>query len=332
MAVLIITYSKDNESIRMVTEAVEERGGEVFRFDTDRFPTEVKLDIHYGKGSERVVLTSEQGELDLSEVSAVWYRRVRIGKRIPSSMDPQLRSASVEESSRTVQGMIVSLRAFHMDSLESRRRAENKQLQLQVAREIGIETPRSLTSNNPAAVRAFAAECEGGMITKMLSSFAVYEGGEEKVVFTTPVKAEDLDDLDGLRLCPMTFQERVPKALELRVTVVGRRVFAASIDSQSNREAQEDWRRQGSEMIRDWQPYTLPAEVAGKLLELMGRFGLHYGAIDVIVTPDGRYVFLEVNPVGEFFWLERAPGLPISRAIADVLLERGARRDSTEIF
>jgi MvdD family ATP-grasp ribosomal peptide maturase len=331
MAVLIITFSKDNESIRMVTEAVEERGGKVFRFDTDRFPTEVKLDIYYGKGAERVVLTSEQGDFDLSEVSAVWYRRVRIGKRISASMDPQLRSASVEESRRTVQGMIVSLLALHMDSLESRRLSENKQLQLQIAREIGLDTPRTLTSNNPAAVRAFAAECEGGMIAKMLSSFAIYEEGEEKVVFTTPVKPEDLDDLDGLSLCPMTFQERVPKALELRVTIVGRRVFAASIDSQKNREAQEDWRRQGREMIRDWQPYDLPDAVAAKLLELMARFGLRYGAIDVIVTPDGRHVFLEVNPVGEFFWLERAPGLPISSAIADTLLElegggsRGAR-------
>jgi glutathione synthase/RimK-type ligase-like ATP-grasp enzyme len=237
-------------------------------------------------------------------------------------MDPQLRSASVEESRRTVQGMIVSLRAFHMDSLESRRRAENKQLQLQVARSIGLPTPRTLTTNNPDAARAFAAKCEGGMIAKMLSSFAIYEGDEEKVVFTTPVKPEDLDDLDGLSLCPMTFQERVPKALELRVTVVGRRVFAASIDSQSNKGAQEDWRRQGSAMIRDWQPYDLPDAVAAKLLELMGHFGLHYGAIDVIVTPDGRHVFLEVNPVGEFFWLERAPGLPISSAIADVLIER----------
>jgi glutathione synthase/RimK-type ligase-like ATP-grasp enzyme len=54
----------------------------------------------------------------------------------------------------------------------------------------------------------------------------------------------------------------------------------------------------------------------------MEHFGLNYGALDLILTPDGRHVFLEVNPVGEFFWLERCPGLPISKAIADILLSQ----------
>ncbi|PSB57762.1 MvdD family ATP-grasp ribosomal peptide maturase, partial [Chamaesiphon polymorphus CCALA 037] len=67
-------------------------------------------------------------------------------------------------------------------------------------------------------------------------------------------------------------------------------------------------------------PYTLPADVEAKLLQFMEYFGLNYGAIDIIVTVDGRYVFLEVNPVGEFFWLELYAGLPISNAIADLLL------------
>jgi glutathione synthase/RimK-type ligase-like ATP-grasp enzyme len=81
-------------------------------------------------------------------------------------------------------------------------------------------------------------------------------------------------------------------------------------------------------MIQDWQPYELPREVEEKVLRLMDYFVLNYGAIDFIVTPDGRHVFLEVNPVGEFFWLERCPGLPIADAIADVLLERSPRRQA----
>jgi glutathione synthase/RimK-type ligase-like ATP-grasp enzyme len=160
----------------------------------------------------------------------------------------------------------------------------------------------------------------------MLSSFAVYEGGQELVVFTNRVKPEDLADLSGLRLCPVTFQEMIPKALELRVTVAGDRVMAASIDSQSSERAAHDWRRDGLRMIQDWRPYQLPREVEEKVLRLMDYFVLNYGAIDIIVTPDGRHVFLEINPAGEFFWLERCPGLPVSDAIADVLLGRSRRR------
>jgi len=322
MTVLIITHSQDNESIPLVIKAIEEQGGKAFRFDTDRFPTEVKLDVQYGKGTERLILTSEQEKLDLREVSAVWYRRIWIGGRIPTTMDAQLRDASIKESRATVQGMIASLKGFHLDAVPNIRRADNKQLQLQVARELGLDTPRTLITNNPEAVREFAKECEEGMITKMLSSFAIYEEGKEKVVFTNPVAPEDLENLDGLRFCPMTFQEKVPKALELRTIIVGKRVFTASIDSQSSEGARNDWRRRGVALLEDWKPYNLPQAVEEKLLKLMEHFGLNYGALDLILTPDGRHVFLEVNPVGEFFWLERCPGLPISKAIANILLSQ----------
>lgn len=322
MNVLIITHSHDNESISLVTQAIEAQGGKAFRFDTDRFPTEVQLDIYYSD-SQRCMLIVDDQKLDLNEVSAVWYRRVGIGGRIPHTMDKQLRQASIQESRVTIQGMIASIKGFHLDPLPNIRRAENKQLQLQVAREIGLDTPRTLTTNSPQAVKQFAAECQQGMITKMLSSFAVYdEQQREQVVFTNPVSAADLEHLEGLRFCPMTFQEKIAKALELRITIVGKSIFTAAVDSQALEPARHDWRKQGVALLDAWQPHNLPQDVAEKLLQLMAHFGLNYGAIDIILTPDNRYVFLEVNPVGEFFWLERCPGLPISQAIAEILLNQ----------
>ncbi|HVF21774.1 MAG TPA: hypothetical protein VM941_01810, partial [Pyrinomonadaceae bacterium] len=162
--------------------------------------------------------------------------------------------------------------------------------------------------------------CESGTVTKMLSSFAIYDEGKELVVFTNPVKPEDLADLSGLSLCPATFQELVPKSLEIRVTVVGQRVMSASVNSQVSARAAHDWRRDGLRMVRNWEIYQLPLEFEEKILRLMDYFSLNYGAIDVILTPDGKHVFLELNPSGEFFWLERTPGLPISEAMADLLL------------
>jgi MvdD family ATP-grasp ribosomal peptide maturase len=325
--VLIITRSDDNESVLSVARAVERKGGAVIRFDTDRYPTEVRLSAYYGEDdAERLTLANDEGEFDLREVTAVWHRRLNFGARIPTTLDGQLRRASLGEARAAARGLLASLRAFRLDDVRRIRHAENKQLQLRVARELGLAIPRTLTTNDPAAVRAFAEGCEAGMVTKMLSSFAVYEGGQELVVFTNRVKPEDLADLSGLSLCPATFQEMVPKALELRVTVVGERVMSASIDSQSSERAAHDWRRDGLTMIADWRPYELPREVEEKILRLMDYFGLNYGAIDFIVTPDGRHVFLEINPAGEFFWLERRPGLPVSDAIADVLLGRSPRR------
>jgi glutathione synthase/RimK-type ligase-like ATP-grasp enzyme len=119
----------------------------------------------------------------------------------------------------------------------------------------------------------------------------------------------------------MTFQENVPKALELRTIIVGKQVFTAAINSQQLDGATYDWRKEGRALHEKWQAYNLPEDIEKKLLQLTAYFGLNYGAIDIIVTPDGRHVFLEINPVGEFFWLELfAPYFPISQAIAEILL------------
>ena len=171
MTILIITRSDDNESVSMVTEAIARKGGKAIRFDTDRYPTEVRLSAYYGKGDdERLTLTNDQGEFDLREVEAIWHRRLNFGAHIPRTLDRQLRHASLGETRAAAQGMLASLKAFRMDDVQRIRHAENKQLQLQVARELGLEIPRTLTTNDPATVHAFAESCEGGIVTKMLSS------------------------------------------------------------------------------------------------------------------------------------------------------------------
>lgn len=327
--VLIITHSGDNESVEFVARAVTERGARAVRLDTDRFPSEVRLAARYGgDGGGSVTFGAGGVELDLNEVEAVWHRRLSVAARVPREMDAQLRAASVGESRAALLGVLAGLTAFRVDQEAAIRRAEQKPLQLRVARELGLEVPPTLVTNDPTAARDFYAACGGRVIAKMLSSFAVYDReGRESVVFTNPVGPEDLEDLTGLSLCPMTFQERVEKRLELRATIVGRSVFTASIDSQSSPRAAHDWRRDGVGLVDEWQPYQLPPEAEQRLLALTDYFGLNYGAADFILTPDGRHVFLELNPSGEFFWLEHGPGLPISGALADVLLGLAPRRE-----
>jgi MvdD family ATP-grasp ribosomal peptide maturase len=324
---MIITYSEDNECIDMVKTAIEEKNGEIYRFNTDLYPTGIQLSLAENNNKKRVVISGPEGELNLEEITGIWYRRVRLGDKIPEAMEPELRKASILEARTVFFGFLESLDTFILDRVSKIRIASHKQLQLQIAKKVGLEIPCTLTTNNPEEVREFFSTCKNGMITKMLASFSVYEGDKEKVVFTNLVKPGDLEDLDGLSYCPMTFQENVLKKLELRITIVGNQVFAASLDSKASQLAQNDWRKDGLGLIDSWEAYSLPPEIETKLLELMDCFGLTYGAVDMIVTPDNRHVFLEINPAGEFFWLETYnPKFPISRAIADVLLGEGSRR------
>lgn len=99
----------------------------------------------------------------------------------------------------------------------------------------------------------------------------------------------------------------------------GKKVFAAAIDSQQLAKARYDWRVEGIALCDKWFIYQLPIEIEKKLLALIDYFSKNYGAIDLILTPEDDYVFLEINPVGEFLWLERYPGFPLSEAIADLL-------------
>lgn len=317
--VLVVTRS-DDKTAGPVLEALAARRTRAFRFDTDRFPTELRYIGRYGDGRRRVIVSDASDELDLSEVSAVWYRRLHPAALLPTDMDEQLRRASILETRATILGMIASLNAFHMDPVESVHHATNKQLQLQLAEQVGFEIPPTLITNDAASVRAFAQEHGGRIVAKMLSSFAIYEDGQEQVVFTSEVAPDDLAELQRLELCPMTFQAQVPKQLELRATAVGDRVFTAAVDSQQSEVARIDWRRDGRGLVGSWSPYALPKAIERRLLRMLNHFGLHYGAFDLILTPDGRYVFLELNPSGEFLWLDQFSKLPIASAIADVLL------------
>lgn len=324
MSVLLVTRSDDNHSVRMVAEALKERGEDAIRLDTDRFPDLVKLATRYG-GDERRLLKTPQGTYDLAEVTAVWYRRFFAGAALPASLG-DMRTACVQESRRHLFGTLAALPCFHMDPLESVRRTDHKELQLQRAIALGLDVPRTLFTNAPDEVRSFFHEVDGRLVTKMQHSFAIYREGVENVVFTNDISEAELDDLDGLRFSPMTFQEKIDKHLELRVTVVGERVFTAAVDSQAQAVTSLDWRRDGVGLLDAWRPYVLPADVEQKLLALVSELGLNYAASDFIVAPDGRHVFLEVNAVGEFFWLQRTPGLPLVEAIADVLTGRARRR------
>lgn len=327
MKTLIVTKQNDNECIDMVTRALAKRGATAFRLDTDLFPTQIDIRVRVANGERRTELARGSERVEVGELVGAWHRRLAIAEQLPKNMDPQVRFASVEESRRVLHGVLASLPCFTIDPWPVIRIAENKQLQLEIARSCGLDVPRTLITNDPTAARAFFDECRGAVVTKMMASFAIYEEGREKVVFTTPVKERDLAAMDGLRLCPMTFQEQLEKQSELRVTVVGERVFTASVDSNQMERSKTDWRREGVALLGRWQAAQLPQDVERGLLRLMDALGLNYGAIDVIVTPEGRYVFLEVNPVGEFFWLERENGMPVSEAIADVMLDLAPRRE-----
>jgi glutathione synthase/RimK-type ligase-like ATP-grasp enzyme len=127
-------------------------------------------------------------------------------------------------------------------------------------------------------------------------------------------------DFGAVALAPVTFQEEVPKRSDLRVTVVGSTCFAVSIESQAQPDTTTDWRRPAA-MEPALEFVTLPTLVQERCSQVLRALKLTFGAIDLVHSLSGQYVFLEVNPTGQWGWLEVQLGLPISSSIAAALAE-----------
>ena len=132
---------------------------------------------------------------------------------------------------------------------------------------------------------------------------------------------DDLEkESDSIRLAPCLFQEYIPKRIEIRVTVLKDKIFPIAIFSQSSEKTSIDWRRYDLENTPHM-PYDLPKDIENKCFKLMKESKLIFGAIDLILTPTGKYIFLDINPNGQWLWLEKLTGVPITSSLVKLLVD-----------
>ncbi|WP_314958461.1 hypothetical protein [Bradyrhizobium cosmicum] len=197
--------------------------------------------------------------------------------------------------------------------------AENKLRQLALANAHGFRVPRTIVSNDAAAVRSFVAK--QASIVKPVSGGSFVESGRTYDIHTSPVTVADLTD-GAAQSAPAIYQERIDRQFDLRVTVVGTRVFASRILLSKSDQARPDWRAADPADVT-YEQHRLPPSFEAACIAFVRASGLVFGALDFIVTPDGDHVFLEINPSGQWGWIEDATGARITEAIVDSLA-RGA--------
>lgn len=272
------------------------------------FPGKLSLTAHLdGRRSDFALTFGDGVRVAMDEVTAVWWRRPQAFGFPTEIKDPAHRHFAQSEASTAFQGMYQSSAALWINDVVRDAAAAHKPWQLKLAREAGLTIPETLVTNDPEEARAFWRRHPGEVIYKPF--LQTYHAWRE----TRRVKPEEEALAEAVRLTPVLFQRYVPAVCDLRVTVIGERLFAAAargeeydLDIRFNVEAK-------------YRPHELPAEIEDRLLSLMRRLGLEYGAVDFRLTPDGEYVFLEVNPAGQFLYVERATEQPIARALAEHL-------------
>ena len=256
----------------------------------------------------------------MTEVKSVWLRR----RSVPDiQIQPTHHRSYIEQEwVKFFRNLWITLKSSRwVNNPLSLELASNKLHQLQLAVSTGFNVPQTVFTNSLTSVSKLQEESTSGRcIYKPHDSGAVNHAGGE-AVYTNILSEyfwQSEQANERLQLCPGIFQTYIAKAFELRVTVVGNLCFAAKIDSQASSKTRVDWRRYDFANVNH-EAFALPKDIQQKCIQLISSMDLVFGAIDMIVTPDGEYYFLEVNANGQWAWIQLLTGQDIASAIADTL-------------
>ncbi|MEV2276531.1 ATP-grasp ribosomal peptide maturase [Nocardiopsis sp. NPDC049922] len=316
MTVLVLTRRLDPTADLVIRE-LHRCDVPVLRCDPGDFPASTELEAHVSEaGTVTGLLRLEQREVLLEEITSVYYRRPTPHRAHPSLPSGE-RRWSEREAVAGFGGVLTALGRPWVNHPNRNAAAAHKPHQLAAAARAGLSVPESLITNITDAARHFTCARRETVYKSMTGAPDTGGGtGPNTALYTTRVTEEEITP--GVAATAHLFQTWVDKAYEVRITVVGPRLFAARIDAGSAR-AHTDWRSDYRSL--SYRLVEPPRHVAVAVRRLMSDLHLTYGALDFVVTPEGRWVFLELNPNGQWGWIQLATGQPIAAAIAHELQE-----------
>ncbi len=313
---ILIIGSKTDPHVTAVTAALGENGSDFFVLDSFSESSDgLSLRI-----ADNCFLVVEGKEHSIDNIRSVWWRQ-KPREIVPANSASDLYEYYFEAGEwRTIHKFLENSLAqkYTINPNFTNNIAGNKLHQLKAARESGLVTPRTLVTNSPDAARGFIQHVGGKAIFKTLNAYMNPVGS---LTYTTPVDADTVTQFErSLKFGPGIFQEQIAKSFELRVTVIEDDVFVAGINSRYSESSVIDWRQ---EIFSDiYFNHSINDDLKAAILVLHRRLGLVYGAYDFIIDRDGNPIFLEVNPSGQWLWLERQLDLPIAATLASKLAAR----------
>jgi len=316
--ILVVTNKEDYTADFAILE-MQRRGISYIRFNTEDFPQAITVSARFGNTGMRGHFSTPKGKVQFDEIESVWFRRPVLPVPSPEIEEPTAREFCAIESLSCLEGIWKSLDCFWVSRPDSIRAAESKLLQLAVAAELGFSVPRTLVTCDPEEARLFLESIDK-VVYKPMRQGRLSFADRTALVFTNVVTDKLVGELDRVKYAACLFQEYVPKTLEIRVTAFGPQVFATEIHSQSDERAIDDWRR-AETLALPHRPHALPVEVETRCVRLLQVLDLAFGAIDMILTPEDEYVFLEINPNGQWAWIEQLTGVPMTQSLVDLLVK-----------
>ncbi|MGH3886548.1 MAG: MvdC/MvdD family ATP grasp protein [Pseudonocardiaceae bacterium] len=317
MSVLILAEQLDVSADQMVL-ALTGRGVDVHRIDLAWFPLQLSIDAELQGDRWVGRLTTPHRQVKLEELRAVWYRSPATFQ-FPAQLSQADKQHCHIEAKLGLGGVLLSLPVLFVNNPSRQAEAVYKPRQLAAAAQSGLTVPATLVASTEPAVRRFVTAQAGEAVTKMFGSNSIVDDDRRKVAFTRRLTPTDLVDLHGIDLTAHQLQRLIyPKAHDARLVVIGDRQFGFTIHG-STPETRLDFRYDYSALR--YEPIEVPHDVAKGVTRLMSTLGLMFASIDFVVRPTGEWVFIgDVNPGGQYGWLEAATGVPLTDCLADLLV------------
>lgn len=297
----------------VVEKNLIEDGISYFRMNLD-VESLKKTYVSFARGNWRIKV--EKNEFISDHISCVWCRRpfveLSLQERREEGTDFKIWK---NEWDKTLLGLYNSLKNIPwLNPLRKAYKGENKYYQMDIAKEVGFVMPETIITNEKSEVRDFIKRHKKTLFKLM--SQEIYEVAENEFegLYTNVINEKDLENFSEYEENPIVLQEYIDKEFEVRYTVVGEEHLVCRIDSQNSEKAKNDWRRYDITRTPHYRMVP-PSDIRDKVCNMLNILGLEYGALDFIVKPNGEWVFLEINCMGQWLWIEQLTGLPISVAI-----------------
>lgn len=312
--ILLVTHRKGFES-NLFVEEFKRRGLPFFRLNQDEYPRELSCDIFIGDDN-RVEFLRGNKIISSKEISVAFFQQGYIFEF------SNLVGAAANLAKNDTSALFVDIWQFldcHWISPPHVILESKKLKQLHVALKSGLTIPETMVSTEKQSIVNFSYKIGGELIFKSIDTQIIDIGDKSYASYTALLDKDKIDRMSEKQLSPVMIQKRIAKKFEIRVVYIEGFFFAAKIESQLDDSTSLDWRKNPLMAQEQISEFELPDDIKKKISLLMKSLKLGYGSIDLIVSKEDEYVFLEVNTTGSWYWIEKATGLPILTKFVDVL-------------
>lgn len=314
---LILTEKTDLTTDYLILKLIE-RNIPFVRLNTEDYNSSFSISLDYR--TNRFYLHYRCETVPISEFSGVYFRRPAL-----PNLEGLLSHKDIPFAEREIEALFSGTfrllgTARWLNHPKNIFCANSKIEQLKIAKDLGFTIPPTLISSDKLEILNFI-KSEKNVIAKAVKhGFYEYED-KVYIAFTKAIDANFIDNIDQYKNVPMILQKNISKRYDIRINIIGEKVFSTAILSQEWDLSKTDWRVWDvcEKFDLKHEKITLPIEIEEKCIAINRYFNLNFSAIDMVLDTEGNYIFLELNPNGQWAWIEEKVGYPIRDTIIDFL-------------